>query len=137
MEIWRGTLQGDQLSLLLFDLMVEPLIRWLAASDKGYNVASCDLKLARKWYVDDGTLVTNSVEDMISFLDIVKHFSTWSSIHLNVAKCKISPRASTNSNLSPKGETVTTHSAHVLLTSHSQAAPSAPLQRTSPSRAAT
>ncbi len=26
---------------------------------------------------------------MISLLDIIQHFSTWSGIHLNVAKCKI------------------------------------------------
>ena len=44
--------------------MVEPLIRWLTASGKGYDIASCDLKHASKWYVDDGTLIANSVEDM-------------------------------------------------------------------------
>ena len=43
-----GTLQGDPLSPLLFDPMIEPLIRWLAAGDKGYEVASCGLKLAIK-----------------------------------------------------------------------------------------
>ena len=30
--IRRGTLQGDPLSPILFDIMVEPLIRWLTAS---------------------------------------------------------------------------------------------------------
>jgi hypothetical protein len=65
------------------------LIRRLAASDKGYDFASCGLKLASPWYAGDGTLVTNSVEDMICLTDIVQHFSTWSNIHLNVAKCKI------------------------------------------------
>jgi hypothetical protein len=69
--------------------MVEPLIRWLTASGKGYDIASCDLKLASKWYADDGTLITNSVEDMISLLDTIRQFSTWSDIHLNAAKCKI------------------------------------------------
>ena len=51
--------------------MVEPLIRWLEASDKGYDIASCDLNLASKWYADDGTLITISVEDMIALLDII------------------------------------------------------------------
>jgi hypothetical protein len=87
--IRRGTLQGDPLSPLLFDLMVEPLIRWLKSSGKGYDIASCGLKLASKWYADDGTLITNSVEDMTALLDIIQQFSTWSGIHLNTAKCKI------------------------------------------------
>jgi hypothetical protein len=77
------------LSPLLFDLTAEPLIRWLTASGKGYNIASCGLKLTNKWYADDGTLITNSVEDMIYLLDIIQQFSTWSLIHLNVAKWKI------------------------------------------------
>jgi hypothetical protein len=66
--------------------MVEPLIRWLTATGKSYDISSCDLKLASKWYADDGTLITNSVEDMISLLDIIHQFSAWSGIHLNAAK---------------------------------------------------
>jgi len=69
--------------------MVEPLIRWLTATGKGYDITSCDLKLANKWYADDGTHIRNSVEDMISLMDIIHQFSTWSCIHLNVVKCKI------------------------------------------------
>jgi hypothetical protein len=69
--------------------MVAPLIRWLTASGKGCGIASCGLKLASKWYADDGTLLTNSVEDMISLLDIIQQLNTWSIIHLNAAKCKI------------------------------------------------
>jgi hypothetical protein len=67
--------------------MVEPLIKWLTTSGKGYDIASCGLKLASIWYADDGTLSTNSVENMISLLDTIQQFSTWSGIHLNAAKC--------------------------------------------------
>ena len=70
-------------------MMVEPLIRWLTASGKGYDIASCGLNLTIKWYADDGTLLTNLVEDMISLLDIIQQFSKWLGIHLNAAKCKI------------------------------------------------
>jgi hypothetical protein len=52
--------------------MVEPIIIWLTASGKGYDIASCGIKLASKWYADDGTPLTNSVEDMISLLDIIQ-----------------------------------------------------------------
>ena len=69
--------------------MIEPLIRWLNASQKGYDITSCGLKLASKWYADDGTLVTNNIEDMITLLDIVEQFSDWSGIRLNVGKCKL------------------------------------------------
>jgi hypothetical protein len=47
-RIRRGTLQGDPLSSILFDLMIEPLIRWLNVTDKGYDIASCGLQLANK-----------------------------------------------------------------------------------------
>jgi len=69
--------------------MIEPLIRWLTASQKGYTIISCGLYLASKWYADDGTLVTNTIEDMLTLLNIVEHFSDWSGIRLNVGKCKI------------------------------------------------
>jgi hypothetical protein len=70
--------------------MVDPLIRWLRVSNKGYDIASCGLQLASKWYVDDGTLVTNLVEDMIVLLDLVDQFNKWSGIiQLNANKCTI------------------------------------------------
>ena len=70
--------------------MVEPLFRWLAAADdKGYNITSFGLKLTSKLYADDGTLVINSANNIISLLDIVPKFSSWSGIHLNVDKYKI------------------------------------------------
>ena len=87
---------------MLFDLLIEPLIRWLTASGKGYDIASCDLKLTSKWYADDGTLIANSVEDMISLLDIIQHFSMWSSIHLNVAECKITTYIHALQSIPPK-----------------------------------
>jgi hypothetical protein len=73
--------------------MIEPLIRWLTATGKGYSITSCDLKLASKRYADDGTLITNSVEDIISLLDIIHQFSTCSCIHLNASICKITAYA--------------------------------------------
>jgi len=87
--IKRGTLPGGPLLPLLFDLMIAPLIRWLKASQKGYNIASCGLHLDNKWYADDGTLVTSSVEDMMVLLNLVNQFSSLYGIHFNVDTCKI------------------------------------------------
>ena len=52
-------------------------------------MTSYGLRLASKWYADDGTLVTNTFEEMVALLDIVEQFSEWSGIRLNVGKCKI------------------------------------------------
>jgi hypothetical protein len=52
--------------------MVEPLITWLTASGKGNDIASRGLKVVSKWYADDGTLLTNSVEEMVSLLEIIQ-----------------------------------------------------------------
>ncbi len=115
--------------------MVEPLICRLTASGKGYDIVSCGLKLASKWYADDGTLVTNSVEDTISLMGIVHHFSTWSSIHLNVAKCKITPYIHELQSIPHRRDCDAAFRArlvHVTLLVR----PLAPLHRTSPSRAA-
>ena len=48
------------------DLVIEPLIRWLKASQNWYAITSRGLKLASKWYADDGTLITNTVDDIIA-----------------------------------------------------------------------
>ncbi len=43
--IRRGTLHGDPLSPLIFDLMVEPLIRWLKATEKAMTLPRATLNL--------------------------------------------------------------------------------------------
>jgi hypothetical protein len=73
----------------MLDLMIEPLIIWLTTSKREYDIILRGLQLATKWSADDGTLVTNTVDDMIALLDIVEQFRAWFGIHLNVGKCKI------------------------------------------------
>ncbi len=75
--------------------MVEPLIRCLNAANEGYDITSCGLTLTSKWYADDGTLIANFMEDMISLLDIVQQLSDWSGIRLNSSKCKITSNPKT------------------------------------------
>jgi hypothetical protein len=57
---------------MLFDHMIEPLIRWLNASQKGYYITFCGLRMASKWYANDDTLVTDTIEDMVTLLDLVE-----------------------------------------------------------------
>jgi len=46
--IRKGTLQGDSMSPHMFDRMIETLIRWLCALNKGYDITSCGLQLGNK-----------------------------------------------------------------------------------------
>ena len=85
----RGTLEGDPLSPLLFHLMIEPLIRWIKASRRGYDTTSCGLQLASKWYAGDNIPIKSTIDDMVALLDIAEQFSAWSGVRLNVGKCKI------------------------------------------------
>ncbi len=56
---------------------------------KGYEITSCGLRLANKWYANDGTLVTNTIDDIVNLLDLVEQLSDWSGIRLDAIKCKI------------------------------------------------
>ena len=69
--------------------MIEHLIRWLNVSQRDYDIISCGLQLAIKYYADDYTLVTNTINDMVTLLDIVEKSSVWSGIRLNFGKYKI------------------------------------------------
>ena len=87
--ILRGTLQGDPLSPLLFDLMMEPLLRWLAKGSRGYLPSNTSMAYPTQAYADDLTLLTDSLEDMLTQFDKLERFSTWSHILINGKKCAI------------------------------------------------
>jgi len=103
--IKRGTLQGDPLSPMMFDLMIEPLIRCLNASQKRYDMTSCGLRLASKWHANDGTQITNTIANMVTLLDIVEHMSNWPGIRLKVGKCKITAYIQKLQSFSKKADT--------------------------------
>ena len=82
-------IQGDSLSPLIFILLVEPLIRWIKSTQKGYTLTSNNLSLTSKWYADDATLVAHNVNDLNTQLAVVNTFSEWSGIRLNISKRRL------------------------------------------------
>ena len=68
LQILRGMIQGDSLSPLIFILLVEPLIRWIKSTQKGFTLTSNNLSLTNKWYADDATLVAATILALIAQL---------------------------------------------------------------------
>ena len=69
--------------------MVETLIHWLKSLQKGYTLTSNKLNLSSKWYADDATLVAYNGTDLNTQLETVNTFSEWSTIRLNISKCRL------------------------------------------------
>ena len=87
--IGRGTLQGDPLSTILFDLMMEPLTRWLQKGKHGYSPVPTGTQHEGILYADDVALTTKSIKS-ISQQQLLKieKFGEWSHIRVNPNKCR-------------------------------------------------
>ena len=88
----RGTLQGDSLSPFLFDVFMEPLLRWLQNGGRGYQFGSIPPQERRKYtlsnnaYADDLQLLTNNIQDMEIQATKVTLFSNWGVLEVNINK---------------------------------------------------
>ena len=87
--IKRGTLQGDPLSTILFDLMMEPLTRWLQSGNHGYKTAATGLLHEGILYADDVALTSKSIRATQTQLQKIEQFGEWSHIRVNPSKCRI------------------------------------------------
>lgn len=97
-KIRRGVIQGDTLSPLLFNIMLEPLLRWLETGNKGYELQSvkahtaraCVLpqhtRVASSAYADDTCLLTGNENDMQTQCNKVSLFSAWSGLYVHAGK---------------------------------------------------
>jgi hypothetical protein len=74
-----GVQQGDPLGPLLFALVVHPLIHKIRDN--------CKL-LLHSWYLDDGTVVWDSME-VAKTLDIIREIGPGLGLHLNIRKIEI------------------------------------------------
>ncbi len=88
--ILRGTLQGDSLSPLIFDLMVKPLIRWMKSTQNRLHANfKQPLSLSSKCYAGDATLVAPTIPALEAQLKGVEAFSKWSGIRMNIPNCRL------------------------------------------------
>ena len=86
--IERGTLQGDPLSTILFDLMMEPLTRWLQSGNHGYKTGATGLTHEAILYADDIALTSKSIRGTQRQLNKIEQFGEWSHIKVNPSKCR-------------------------------------------------
>jgi hypothetical protein len=82
----RGTLQGDPLSPLLFDLMLEPFTQWLSRGDNGYVTKATNMAVTNVDFADDLTLVADSLDKLQRHLHKLEMFSRWAHIFPYVPK---------------------------------------------------
>jgi hypothetical protein len=80
----RGTAQGDGLSPILFDLVIAVLLRRLAAANLGLKVD--ETRIGSLFFADDAAVVTTSLGQMQTALDITSKFEDDSGMRLNVPK---------------------------------------------------
>jgi len=79
----RGTLQGDTLSPLLFNLYVEPLLRWLHWGEQGYMPACLarrqdpTLAVASASFADDLAALAGSLRDVQAQASKITRFCNW------------------------------------------------------------
>ncbi len=69
--------------------MIEPLIRWIKSTQKGYTLTSNNLSISSKWYADDATLVASNIPVLETQLQVVESYSKWSGIRLNIPKYRL------------------------------------------------
>ena len=90
--IEKGVLQGDCLSPLLFNLVVNALLKTIDSQkirSIGYNY--CDTLTPRHWFqfADDSALVTSTEEDSQALLNVFTKWCQWAGLKICPRKCKI------------------------------------------------
>ena len=81
-----GIKQGCPLSPLLFNIALESLLPILSESAEGY-VMSSGVAIKQLAYADDICVTSSSRAEMSSLLEVIREFSEWSGLPLNIRKC--------------------------------------------------
>ena len=81
----RGVKQGCPLSPILFNLVVEQLLRGVEDLKGGYLFDEFTLKVLA--YADDLCLVANPPEELQALLKRAEEFASWAALRFNIRKC--------------------------------------------------
>ena len=94
--IERGTVQGDCLSPFLFDIYIEPLLRWLHAGERGYRfgcLASPEEKvrhaIAALGYADDVIAPTSTLSDTHVQAEKISKYADWAALSVSHNKTTV------------------------------------------------
>ncbi|KRY44257.1 Retrovirus-related Pol polyprotein from type-1 retrotransposable element [Trichinella britovi] len=85
-EIYQGVRQGDPISPLLFNSVMDELIERLELSGVGYKINNTEVVTLA--FADDVTLVSSSHRGMEKLLSITHDFINERGLKLNIRKCK-------------------------------------------------
>ena len=72
--IQRGTIEGDTLSPYLFILFLEPLLRWLARDNQGYNFRTSNNAISSAAFADDLVIISSNIAHIQPQLDKIDKF---------------------------------------------------------------
>ena len=85
--ILRGTIQGDCLSPLLWNIFMDPLLRWLDAGGRGYRYGTSDTEASAAAYADDLALLSCNRADARAQMAKVCRYADWAGLSVNLSKC--------------------------------------------------
>ena len=91
-KVERGTIQGDNLSPLLFLIYIEPLLRWLHSGGRGYQYGCLTKELNLQYnlsapaFADDLDILVNNVRDLHIQVSKVNSFNQWAGLDANADK---------------------------------------------------
>ena len=87
--IQRSTIQGDTLSSYLFIFFLEPLLRWLARDNQGYNFKTSKNTISSVAYADDLVIISSYIAHIQPQLEKINKFCQWAGMGLGIIKCAL------------------------------------------------
>ena len=86
-QIRRGILQGDSLSLLFFYIAIIPVTNEFNRANCGYQVHGTERKISRLLYMDDLKLLGRNENELKNEMKIVQTISKNTNMNFGLEKC--------------------------------------------------